>query len=371
MLPVLRSIACAPNAPERKTNSAAGRTRKRSKARQGFAAPRNFSGLMLRAVSLLALALMVLAGCASRSPRPRSITGKFDFALIGDVPYTAEQITNSYPKLLRALDHERLAFVVHAGDIKAAATPCDDSILKDRLIEFQRVGHPLIYVFGDNEWSDCGGKTNGTVSFDPEERLAKLRELFTHGDESLGRRTIRLTRQSDDSEFGRFRENVRWTRGDVLFVGLNVPGATNNFGRPEFEERNRANLAWMQEAFDLARRAERRAILFVMQANPFPERGSTNRIHPGFRPMIELLQRETVAFGRPVVLVHGDSHYFRIDKPLVHPGSRRRIENFTRVETFGNPDVHWIRGNVNPRSRDVFSFRPEIVPGNVVKHEAE
>jgi hypothetical protein len=28
-----------------------------------------------------------------------------------------------------------------------------------------------------------------------------------------------------------------------------------------------------------------------------------------------LLREETVAFRKPVVLVHGDSHYFRIDKP--------------------------------------------------------
>jgi hypothetical protein len=36
-----------------------------------------------------------------------------------------------------------------------------------------------------------------------------------------------------------------------------------------------------------------------------------------------------------VVAVHGDSHYPRIDKPLLDADGRR-VQNFTRVETFGD-----------------------------------
>ena len=108
--------------------------------------------------------------------------------------------------------------------------------------------------------------------------------------------------------------------------------------------------------------------MIIIQANPFPERGSTNRILPGFREMLTVLETETVAFGKPVVLVHGDSHYFRIDKPLSGTKSRRRLENFTRVETFGNPDVHWLRVTVDPRDPNVFTFRPQLVPSNLVNH---
>jgi hypothetical protein len=50
--------------------------------------------------------------------------------------------------------------------------------------------------------------------------LAKLRQMFFHGDQSLGQRTIRLTRQSEDSRYANFRENVRWTQGDVMFATL-------------------------------------------------------------------------------------------------------------------------------------------------------
>ncbi|MEA2301024.1 MAG: hypothetical protein QOE44_1559 [Solirubrobacteraceae bacterium] len=89
----------------------------------------------------------------------------------------------------------------------------------------------------------------------------------------------------------------------------------------------------------------------------------------GFKDFLTELRNQTIAFGRPVVAVQSDSHYFRIDKPLLD-ASGRRLENFTRLETFGdhqendNNDVQWVRVDVNPRTREVFSFQPQIVPAN-------
>jgi hypothetical protein len=77
------------------------------------------------------------------------------------------------------------------------------------------------------------------------------------------------------------------------------------------------------------------------------------------------------AFRKPVAYVHGDSHYFRVDKPLLDAAGRR-LENFTRVETFGDNqangtnDVNWLKVHVEPRSREVFSYQPQIVPANRV-----
>jgi hypothetical protein len=44
------------------------------------------------------------------------------------------------------------------------------------------------------------------------------------------------------------------------------------------------------------------------------------------------------------------------------------IEHFTRVETFGSPNVHWIRVSVDPSDPQVFTFKPEIVRQNLVQH---
>jgi hypothetical protein len=63
-----------------------------------------------------------------------------------------------------------------------------------------------------------------------------------------------------------------------------------------------------------------------------------------------------------VVLVHGDTHYFKVDKPLIDQANL--VPNLTRVETFGSPNVHWVRVDVAPGSRTVFTFTPMLVPGN-------
>jgi hypothetical protein len=317
------------------------------------------------------LILLNLAGCgtpaARRATQAAPPGSRYEFALIGDVPYDELQITNLFPNLIEELNRAPLAFVVHDGDIKAGATPCTDEVLRRVYDQFQTFRHPLIYLFGDNEWSDCG--TVRTNALDPMDRLRKLRDLFTQGDRSLGRRAIPLERQSDDPRFATFRENVRWTQGGVIFAGLNAPGDDNHFGTPEFGPRNAANIAWIQEAFAIAANENLRAVMLIMQANPHFDLAVTNRLRRGFNEMIDVIEKETLAFQKPVVLVHGDSHYFRIDQPLLGRRSRRRIENFTRVETFGNPDVHWLRVRVDGRDPNIFQFHPQHVQKNLLKHQ--
>ena len=67
-------------------------------------------------------------------------------------------------------------------------------------------------------------------------------------------------------------------------------------------------------------------------------------------------------YGKPVVLAVGDTHIFRIDKPMYD--DKQVVENFTRVETFGDGQIHWVRVVVDPSNREVFSFRQEIIPEN-------
>ena len=329
------------------------------------------TSLAQRLVSISALGLLAFTGCGTPASRPATRIAspdlRFDFALIGDVPYHELQATNQFPNMIEEMNQARLAFVVHDGDIKSGYTPCTDESFERVYAQFQTSRHPFIYLFGDNEWSDCGKvKTN---AFDPLERLQKLRGLFTQGDRSLGQRTISLARQSDETHYAAFRENVRWTYGGVMFAGLNVPGDDNHFGTPEFGPRNAANIAWIQDAFALATRENLRAVMLIMQANPHFDLAVTNQLRRGFNEMLDVIEKETLAFKKPVVFVHGDSHYFRIDQPLLGSRSRRRIENFTRVETFGNPDVHWLRVSVDWRDPNVFRYHPQYVRKNLLKHQ--
>ncbi len=288
---------------------------------------------------------------------------KFDFGLIGDLPYTAEQETQ-FQSLVRDMNAARLAFVVHDGDFKSGSTLCNDETFYQRYNLFNTFVHPFVFVPGDNEWTDCYRDNNG--SYDPLERLDKLREIFFQGNQSQGKRTIALTRQSNDPQYSKFRENVRWIYGNVVFVGLNVTGSNNNFGRTpeadaEYYERNAADLAWLKEGFAIAKRNGSQGIMLVIQANPGFELAATDPKRAGYNDFLAALEAEAIAFKKPVVLVHGDSHYFRIDKPLLNSRTQQRLENFTRVETFGSPDVHWVRATVDFRDPNLFSFTQEII----------
>ena len=350
--------------------------------------------------SALAVAACVLlpTGCGTAPSASATQGGRFEIALIGDAPYDGRQ-EQQFPNLMKEINAADLAFVVHDGDFQwdgagwnekaGGMTPCSDATFENRLRLAQSSRHPLIFTPGDNDWTDC--HRSKPRPYDPLERLAKLRSMFFQGDHSLGQRTLRLTRQSEDPKYAKFRENARWIHGDALFVTVHIVGSNNNLGRtPEMDaehaERNAANVAWMRRAFELARRSASRGIMIITQANPRFENTWTpvqqsrymlgglgikppaKRRATGYDEFLEALEEEVLAFGKPVAFVHGDTHQFRIDKPLVGSVSRRVIENFTRVETIGYPDTHWVRAIVDPGDPNVFSFRQQIVRENRVTH---
>lgn len=352
----------------------------------------------LAALLVAACLISSLGGCASAPGGREAATGKFEFALIGDMPYDARQETE-FPNVMKDIDAADLAFVVHNGDLwwdgiawteKAGGhPPCDDETFRDRLALAERSAHPFILTPGDNEWTDCHRAK--PRSYDPLERLSKLRGMFFSDDRSLGRRKLRLSRQSEDPGYAKYRENARWTHGGVLFITLHLVGSNNNLGRtPEMDaehvERTAANLAWMRQGFELAARGNSKGVMIIAQANPRFEttwpptlqqrymlgglgiKSPEKRRATGFDEFLAALEKETLAFGKPVAYVHGDTHTFRVDKPLVGSASRRFIENFTRVETIGYPDTHWVRASVDPDDPNVFSFKPQIVKENRVRH---
>jgi hypothetical protein len=316
----------------------------------------------------IAILLAALAGCAATPVR-------FEFALIGDQQYNTESEAQ-FPRLMADIDRADVDFVVHLGDFKAGTTqPCDDKLFQARRQQFDASRHPFIYTPGDNEWTDCHNPKAG--GFDPVERLAKLREIFFSGTQSLGQRKLALEQQP------KFLENQRWRRGRVLFITIHMVGDNNNLeSADEYRERNAANLAWLREGFELAKREQAVAVAIFTQANPRFERSyppgrmrGTGSAPPpnrpsGFTDFLGALEKEAVGYAKPVLFAHGDTHYFRIDKPLFRtgvegPGERgRQIENFTRVEIYGFPDAHWLRIAVDPREPTVFSFREQIVASN-------
>lgn len=296
---------------------------------------------------------------------PPAHAEEVSFGLFGDTPYNHWEREN-LPDLIAEMDRENLAFLVHDGDIKNGSSVCSDEALKDILAVFRNSVTPLVYVPGDNEWTDCHRKSNGR--YDPLERLGKLRAWFFPGDLALGRRPLELERQSRDPAFAAYRENVRWQAGGVLFVGMNLPGGDNNFhgtrhrGGPvaEFLERGAANRVWLAQAFALARSKKLAGILIAIQANPGFHAANAGHPSPGYRDFLNQLREETQAFAGQVVLVHGDTHQYRIDQPMEDPATQETVKNFTRVETIGSPFFGWVRGTADAADPKVFRFVPRF-----------
>lgn len=290
---------------------------------------------------------------------------RFSFAIVGDAPYNARE-EGLFAQMLDEINQENVAFVVHVGDIKSGASPCSDELYEERKRMFQASRYPFIFVPGDNDWTDCHRKRAG--GYDPIERLAKLRELFYPGEMSLGQNTLKLERQSADPatdvRFRDYRENVRWVVDGVLFMGLNVPGSNNNFGRTpqmdaEHAQRGQANAAWLRQGFELARNKGYAAVFVFIQANPDFDLSYLRRVNraDGYAAFKQELLAHTLAVGKPVVLVHGDTHHFRIDQPLFDPATLKRVEQFTRIESFGSPFVDWIKVTLDPDKPKLISVR--------------
>jgi hypothetical protein len=366
--------------------------------------------LIVAAIAVLAAVLTGLAIADSTG------TNKLDYqyavGLWGDLPYSDVQATTGVPNLIADMNSQDLAFTVHDGDLKAGngtvgsttPTTCVDALYTQGLGYFSSLKGPAMFTPGDNDWTDCDRAKNG--GFNSLERLDHERQVFFGTPYSLGKDPIKLEVQSTPDCLGVSGptpcvENRRWTVKRVTYVTVNVQGSCNNLcdvnpDQSEYAARNAADIAWLQQSFAQAKANGSAAIMIVSQADPgfdnsdatrAPTRDpktlvendqlpSSDPAYPGpapdgFHDFLVALRDLTVDFRKPVVYVHGDSHYFRVDKPL-QDSQGRRIENFTRVETFGDNaanglnDVHWVKALVDPASRDVFAFQPQIVPANRV-----
>ena len=342
-----------------------------------------------RAVVAVA-ALAVTAGVAGLSTRaaaaPTAAASHYTVGLFGDMPY-GDEGRAEYPNLLADINAHNVAFSIFDGDLKAGSDgPCDNALYTRSLDWFNSLQQPLVWLPGDNDWTDCWGRYGpGTGGFAPLERLRHEREVFAPGSQSLGQTTLTLTRESSEGgAYAPYRENVRWRRGPVVFLGLNVQGSNDNLPHAgvdgetrgpaaiahqaaEHAARLAANVHWLQEGFAYARSVGAKGVLVAWQADPNfnNEQHLTDPLeYDGLVPYVDALREQVTGFPGQVVLVHGDSHYFKVDKPLADAAGHV-LTNFTRVETFGSINTNWVRATIDASDPNVFEFEPMIVPSSV------
>ncbi|WP_431281944.1 hypothetical protein ACQW02_21465 [Humitalea sp. 24SJ18S-53] len=271
---------------------------------------------------------------------------RFSFVAFGDMPYCIPSAPNLCPdeegrvaRLMGTINRAQPAFSIFLGDTKGGSEICSDDRLLRAFTWMSLAAHPLIYTPGDNEWTDCWQTRAGR--FDANERLALLRARFFPDDQSLGRRPMRLTRQADtDPAMRLYVENARWERDGVVFVTAHVPGSNNN--RPtvpgeapviappasaaaEYAARNAANIAWINAAFVRALESGAPAMVINLQADLFYRERCGRGYGSGYTDTIAAIGAGARAFGKPVLLLNGDSHFFLDDRPIPAAPNLRRI----------------------------------------------
>lgn len=272
------------------------------------------------------------------------------FFALGDVPYGRAEVA-PMQRLLDAAAAEHPPFIVHLGDIKGGSTPCTDAQLQSIAGIFRALPMPVVYTPGDNEWTDCHRKAAGGL--DPRERLARLRDVF-FGDPSV----LRLAALGAQHAGDRFPEIYRFIAGDVLFVALHVVGGSNGLdaddppSMTEFKGREAANRAFLMRSLEFAKQKGVRALVLMIQADPLFERG---RGPDGFRSFKEQLITLMGQFSGPVLLLHGDTHQYRHDHPLLDPARGTPFERLTRVEVPGSPVVGGLWITVDPGGQEPFT----------------
>lgn len=317
-------------------------------------------------------------------------SNSFSFALIGDTPYGVKpgEYYPPYENLVEEINNDRsVRWVMHAGDIKSGSSDCSDELFEDRLQRYNQFDHPVILTLGDNEWTDCHRVKAG--AYQPLERLDRLREIFySQPGVTLGK-YMPVTTQAYDTGFEEFPENVMWSRSNVIFSTMHIVGSDNGLKAfdsaggvlrtladdLEVERRTQAAIYWMNKAFDKAEKNDAAGVFLMIHANPdlefkwLLERDSNGVVaRPGFTRFLINLAMRTKTYGKPVVLAHGDSHWYRVDKPELPMSTDSAdvfLANFTRVETFGSKIVHWIKVNVNPETDEVFQISQQLVEKNM------
>ena len=326
------------------------------------------------------LAAISLSGCATTGAPSGS---GYSFGLWGDMPYKKAGDDPKLPAVLQSINQSDIAFSIYDGDIKDGSSKCTDDVYTDALKMFGAMAKPVVYVPGDNEWTDCHRLNNGGM--DSLERLAHLRKVMYPTLNSLGQTTMPLEHQGKAAG-DKYIENVRFVRGEVVFAAFNMPGSNNNVvqsakecssksartpaqcdaANAEFLDRDAANVVWLEQSFAAAKARAARGVVIVFQGDPgfdLPETEEDDESlqlqFSGYRYFMAQVVKQTEGFKGQVLLVHGDTHFFKMDKPLYSP--TKLLPNLTRVQTFGSPSLHWVKVTVDPTSEQVFTVHPVVV----------
>jgi len=295
----------------------------------------------VRILSVLLIFSLVLAfSCNSKNDPPIDVVDPNDtitpidsslikldtvvFSVIGDVPYNAEQRDGLIAMIQTHNQKAQSEFVVHVGDIKAGADPCDEAVFEDVSDILKEFSTPTFMLLGDNEYNDCS---------DPIAALQLWNQYFLNFHQNW---TVDQTISYQENR----SENFAWVQDKVMFLGLNLVGS-NVHDEDEWDTRLTDNGNFLRD-FVTTHRDSSEALVIFGHANMFdlgPDK---------FQTFTNVMKSVAEGFEKPVLYMQGDGHFWFLNKPYPEQ------QNITRVQIEGGATA--VQVTVNPNLEQPFIF---------------
>jgi hypothetical protein len=259
------------------------------------------------------LTIFLLLCLACRDNKDSDPTGDYEpseeiapisFTAIGDVPYNNEQRDGLIEIISKHNALNESEFVIHVGDIKPGASECEEAVYQDVSEILKTFKVPTFIILGDNEYNDCT---------DPQQGLEFWNKYFLHFSENWNYEPP-ITYQPERSE------NFSWVRNKVMFIGLNLVGSQAHDSL-EWHNRLIQNGQWVKKLMEEQGNKVKATVVF----------GHANMVEAGpdkFKPFTDMFRAASASFGKPVLLVQGDGHFWIKNKPWPE-------QNITRLQIDG------------------------------------
>ncbi|MCG8606269.1 IPT/TIG domain-containing protein, partial [bacterium] len=221
------------------------------------------------------------------------------FSVTGDVPYGSGEVSEFQAIIDEHNLYSPSDFIVHVGDIKSGGGSCGESHYTQMRDMLLTSAVPAYIVIGDNEWTDCSDQDQAWAYW-----MTHLFEI-----ESNFCATPPVERHPVQQDLFAFVQK------GVLFIGINLVGGGNDSAILQ------ADAEWISQQM-VAKKSQVRAAVVFAQAS-------------GSGSFESDFAAASLAFGKPVLYIHGNDHGWKYKDPYLE-------SNITRVviDRGNEPPVH-------------------------------
>ena len=274
---------------------------------------------MKKTITFLSLSLIILIAICAYSYKKKDVS----FVVMGDMPCCKKEqpmLTLPDGKLTSAIKSLNVPVMVHYGDFMSGGESCTDELYKKRRAQIFAINpHRIIYVPGDNEWTDCDRKYH-KESFSELERLDRLKTLF-YKDKNFdfSKNIPNLVRQKEQIE------NSMWKIGNLLMGTLHIVGTHNgrinimkddiNNSLDAVDRRDANNMQWLERLFNNAKDASGLVIVFHADIYNFKKnlpactKEKRQKCDP-YKNIRNRIEELASTYQKPVLVIHGDTNAY-------------------------------------------------------------